>query len=74
MPRALSRQAHFPSAGCRARCAGNASAAAPRRSHCAHSGMPRNGNMKPDEQHRRQEEEERHLHRLQLVAARASRT
>ena len=35
---------------------------------CAHAGMPRNGNIKPDSRNG-QEEEERHLHRLKLVLA-----
>ena len=35
--------------------------------HCAHRGMPANGNMKPGQQNVRQEEHHRHLHGLQLV-------
>ena len=35
--------------------------------HCAQCGMPRNGNSEARQQDIRQEEEERHLHRLQLV-------
>ncbi len=36
-------------------------------SHCAHTGMPRNGNMKPEIRIEGRKKKKRHLHRLQLV-------